>query len=107
MVTHHLSRRSPNRQSRHVLFCIAVTSVRRALILIFAWTLTYEACFAGTPMHHELPMRAIVKGHNIQPRDDRLKALGYSDLTPQEAEEVDRLYRQLMQDKPVANRIAS
>ena len=45
---------------------------------------------------HRLPMHAIVNGHNIQPRSDNLKALGYSDLTLQEATEVDRLYRQLM-----------
>ena len=45
---------------------------------------------------HRLPMHAIVNGHNIQPRSDNLKALGYSDLTSQEAEEVDQLYRQLM-----------
>jgi hypothetical protein len=45
---------------------------------------------------HALPMRAIVNGHNIQPRGDNLNALGYSDLTSQESEEVDRLYRQLV-----------
>jgi hypothetical protein len=45
---------------------------------------------------HRLPMHAIVNSHNIQPRSDNLKALGYSDLTLQEATEVDRLYRQLM-----------
>ena len=45
---------------------------------------------------HRLPMHAIVNGRNIQPRSDNLKALGYSDLTLQEATEVDRLYRQLM-----------
>jgi hypothetical protein len=45
---------------------------------------------------HRLPMHAIVNGHNIQPRSDNLKALGYSDLTLQEAAEVDHLYRQLM-----------
>jgi hypothetical protein len=42
---------------------------------------------------HRLPMHAIVNGHNIQLRSDNLKALGYSDLTLQEATEVDRLYR--------------
>jgi hypothetical protein len=54
-----------------------------------------------------LPMRAIVNGHNVQPRGDNLKALGYSDLTSQEAEEVDRLYRQLMLNHLVAGRIPS
>jgi len=48
-------------------------------------------------MQHELPMRAIVSGHNVQPRDDRMKALGYSDLTAEQAADVDRLYRQLIQ----------
>jgi hypothetical protein len=48
------------------------------------------------PTGHRLPMHAIANGHNIQPRSDNLKALGYSDLTLQAAEEVDHLYRQLM-----------
>jgi hypothetical protein len=51
----------------------------------------------GTTMHHELPMRAIVNGHHVQPRRDLLDALGYYDLSPQAAEEVDRLNRQLLQ----------
>ena len=52
---------------------------------------------SGTTMRCELPMRAIVNGHPVQPRRDCLDALGYSDLSPQEAEEVDRLNRQLLQ----------
>jgi hypothetical protein len=48
-------------------------------------------------MHHELPMRAIVNSHHVQPRRDLLDALGYPDLSPQAAEEVDRLNRQLLQ----------
>jgi len=43
---------------------------------------------SGTTMRCELPMRAIVNGHPVQPRRDCLDALGYSDLSPQEAEEV-------------------
>jgi hypothetical protein len=61
----------------------------------------------GTTMHHELPMRAIVNGHHLQPRRDCLDALGYSDLSPKEAEEVDRLNRQLLQKNVVANRMPS
>jgi hypothetical protein len=61
----------------------------------------------GTAMHHELPMRAIVNGHNVQPRRDLLDALGYSDLSPQASEEVDRLNRQLLQKDVVANRMHS
>jgi hypothetical protein len=60
---------------------------------------------SNTPTRRGLPMRAIVNGHNVQPRGDNLKALGYSDLTSQEAEEVDRLYRQLMHSQLVADRI--
>jgi hypothetical protein len=60
----------------------------------------------GTTVH-ELPMRAIVNGHHVQPRRDLLDALGYSDLSPQAAEEVDRLNRQLLQKNVVANRMHS
>jgi hypothetical protein len=71
------------------------------------WMPAHSASSSSTPTRHGLPMRAIVNGHNVQPRGDRLKALGYYDLTSQEAEEVDRLYRQLMQNNLVANRMPS
>jgi len=61
----------------------------------------------GTTVHHELPMRAIVNGHHVQPRRDLLDALGYSDLSPQAAGEVDRLNRQILQKNVVANRMHS
>jgi hypothetical protein len=62
---------------------------------------------SGTTKRHDLPMRAIVNGHHVQPRRDLLDALGYSDLSPQAAEEVDRLNRQLLQKNLVANRMHS
>jgi hypothetical protein len=68
---------------------------------------TNSAGLSSTPTRHELPMRAIVNGRNVQPRGDRLKALGYSDLTSREAEEVDRLYRELMPNNLVAIRTPS
>lgn len=68
---------------------------------------TNSAGLSSTPTRHELPMRAIVNGHNVQPRGDRLKALGYADLTASEAEEVDRLYRELMPNNLAANRMPS
>jgi hypothetical protein len=68
---------------------------------------TNTAGSSSMPTRHELPMRAVVNGHNVQPRGDRLQALGYSDLTPQEAKEVEQLYQQLMQNHLVAKRIFS
>ena len=65
---------------------------------------SHSTVSSRTPTRYELPMRAIVHGHNVQPRGDRLNALGYSDLTSQQAQEVDRLYRQLMQNSVGANR---
>jgi hypothetical protein len=72
-------------------------------ILILYSALFVGMALADTSTRHELPMRAIVRGHNIQPRGDQLKALGYSDLTPQEADEVDRLYRELLKNGGAAN----
>jgi hypothetical protein len=71
---------------------------RGAVILILSSTLFGGITLADTAKRHELPMRAIVHGHNIQPRGDQLRALGYSDLTPQQAEEVDRLYLEVMKN---------
>ncbi|MBV8523841.1 MAG: hypothetical protein JOY71_17255 [Acetobacteraceae bacterium] len=55
-----------------------------------------EVALAGGSVRQELPMRAIVNGHNMQPRNDRIEALGYSDVTSQQAEEINHLYAQLM-----------
>src|ERR1700722_15277083 len=66
---------------------------------------TSSAGLSSTPTRRELPMRAIVNGHNVQPRGGRLKAPGYPDLTSSEAKEVDRLYRQLMPNNLIANRM--
>ena len=47
---------------------------------------------------HQLPMHAIVNGHNVQPRKSQLQALGTPDTTSTESAEIDELYRQLMQE---------
>jgi len=39
----------------------------------------------------------IQHGHNLQPREDQLRAMQRQDLTPQESREVDRLYERLEQ----------
>ena len=72
--------------------------VRRALIVSLYLALSGEIAFAGALTRHELPMRPIVNGHHVQPRADRLQALGYSDLTPQQTEDVERLYQKLLQE---------
>jgi hypothetical protein len=77
-----------------------------------AVVLLCSACFAGgasadTQPRRQPPMHAIVNGRNLQPRGDQLQALGYSDLTRQEADEVDRLYRELMQGGTVARQRGS
>ena len=71
---------------------------RSASILMLYLALFGGIAFADTLKRHELPMRAIEHGHNVQPRSDQLEALGYSDLTPQEADEVDRLYQEIMKN---------
>jgi hypothetical protein len=86
---------------------IIVESGRRALILIACSALSGEAALAGVPASHKLPLRAIENGHDVQPRADRLQALGYSDLTTQQAEEVDRLFRQIMRNSNRANQTPS
>jgi catechol-2,3-dioxygenase len=43
-------------------------------------------------------MRAIVNGHDVQPTEAQLKAIGHLDMTTSEAEEVSKLYNQLMQN---------
>ncbi len=52
----------------------------------------------GAALSNELPMRAIVNGHDVQPTEAQLKAIGHLDMTTSEAEEVSKLYNQLMQN---------
>ena len=75
---------------------IKLITIAAATLAISTNAVTAETNVNLDSTGHRLPMHAIVNGHNIQPRSDNLKALGYSDLTLQEATEVDRLYRQLM-----------
>ena len=97
----------PKRNGSGALSRIVAESGRCVLILGLHSTLCGEAALAGPSACHELPMRAIVNGHNIQPRSDRLNALGYSDLTPQQAEEVDHLFWQIMRNSNRANQTPS
>ena len=80
---------------------------RGAGILILYSALSGGIALADTTTRHELPMRAIVHGHNIQPRGDQLKALGYPDLASQEANEVDRLYQEIMKNSIAGTRTSS
>ena len=73
-------------------------------MLILLLALKAEIALAATSTLCELPMRAIVHGHDVQPSADCLKVLGRSDLPPQAAEEVDRLYQELMRNSIAAPR---
>ena len=52
----------------------------------------------GGALANELPMRAVVNGHDVQPTERQLLAIGHPDLTAPEAEEVNNLYKQLTQN---------
>jgi hypothetical protein len=77
----------------------------RAAVLIFFLALKAGVAAAATSTICELSMRAIVNGHNVQPRADCLRALGRSDLPPRAAEEVDRLYQDLMRNSILSERV--
>jgi hypothetical protein len=80
-----------------VLLRIVGELVRAALIMSLCLALSGDIAHAGVLTCHDLPMQPIVNGHHVQPRADRLQALGYSDLTPQQTDEVEHLYQQLLQ----------
>ena len=92
------------RSPRRVLLRIAGRFVRGALTISLYLALSGEVALGGELTCHQLPMRPIVNGHHVQPRADRLQALGYSDLTSQQAEEVERLYQQLLQTSALSAR---
>jgi hypothetical protein len=84
------------RNPYRVLLRIIGELVRGALIISLL-ALSGDRAHAGVLTRHEFPMQPIVNGHHVQPRADRLQALDYSDLTPQQTDEVARLYQQLLQ----------
>ena len=51
-----------------------------------------ESDRSGRPV----PFKPIVGGRNVQPRADQLTAFGLSDLSREQAREVDRLYKELL-----------
>jgi hypothetical protein len=81
-----------------VLLRIVGELVRGALIMSLL-ALSGDIARAGVLTCHEFPMEPIVNGHHVQPRADHLRAFGYSysDLTPQQTDELERLYQQLLQ----------
>jgi hypothetical protein len=44
----------------------------------------------------QLPKQSIVHGQRLQPRESDLESLGITDVNPQQAAEIDRLYRELL-----------
>jgi len=55
----------------------------------------------GAALSNELPMRAVVDGHPVQPTESQLEAIGHPDMTTSEAKEINNLYNQLMQNSRV------
>src|SRR5690242_11782032 len=45
---------------------------------------------------HKVQFRAIVNGHNLQPRDDQLKSLHINDVSPQDSQTIDLIYQRLL-----------
>ena len=65
-------------------------------IVAVACSAFFGSALAADPVCDAPPLRAIVGGHNVQPRADRLSNLGRSDLTASQAQEVDQLFEDLM-----------
>ena len=55
---------------------------------------------ASPTFGREFQMHSIVDGHRLQPHQSELKADGISDVTAEQAAEVDRLYAKLMGSRP-------
>jgi hypothetical protein len=73
-----------------------VSTVAKAIsIFLFAATV---ATSAETQSAHarQLPKQSIVHGQRLQPRESDLESLSITHVSPQEAAEVDRLYRELL-----------
>ena len=67
----------------------------RTLNGLFVVILTVTT-YAVTDTHHSLPLQAIVDGHHVQPRADRLQHFPITQLGRPAAAEVDRLYDELL-----------
>jgi hypothetical protein len=74
---------------------VAKAVTRLISIVLIAANVTALAGIQSTQAR-QLPRQAIVRGQNLQPRENDLKSLGITDVSPQQAAEIDKLYRELL-----------
>ena len=79
-------------QSRRAILVCALFAVRTIALGAPA---ALAANAEGTPLRHGGPW-PIQNGRNHQPTEDQLRALHLEDVTPDQAQEIDRLYDQLL-----------
>jgi len=66
------------------------------IALVLALLLPVNSASAeGAPLLHEGPW-PIRNGHNYQPTEHELRSLHLEDVTPDQAREIDRLYKELL-----------
>jgi hypothetical protein len=66
------------------------------IALALALLLPFNSASAeGAPLLHEGPW-PIRNGHNYQPTEHELRTLHLEDVTPDQAREIDRLYKELL-----------
>jgi len=76
--------------SKIILKTIPVIALVLALLLP-----VNSASAEGAPLLHEGPW-PIRNGHNYQPTEHELRSLHLEDVTPDQAREIDRLYKELL-----------
>ena len=72
-----------------------------AMITVRHVAIVSLAIFAGAPISsaRELPLQSTIDGHRVQPTQEELRALDRPDVTRSQADEIDRLYRELLGPK--------
>jgi hypothetical protein len=73
-----------------------ILNITLGIALALALLLPVNSASAeGAPLLHEGPW-PIRNGHNYQPTEHELRALHLEDVTPDQAREIDRLYKELL-----------
>jgi hypothetical protein len=73
-----------------------VRTVAKAISIVLIAASVATAAETQSAQARQLPKQSIVHGQRLQPKESDLESLSITDVSPPQAAEIDRLYRELL-----------